>query len=86
MIDSEDSELKQLAAGEMEEILESIDETSNEIVEVIIPKNDADQRNCTVEIQSAMGGSESSLFAENLVEMYRNYSRLMGFQFKQLDF
>ena len=37
-------------------------------------------------IIGAAGGSESSLFAEDLVEMYKNYCRLMGFRFKQLDF
>ena len=54
--------------------------------EVIIPKVDADSRDCTLEVQSAAGGSESSLFAEDLVEMYKNYCGLMGFRFKMLDF
>ena len=66
----------------MEELQESVVAYSQDIVEVIIPKVDADKRDCQLEVQSAAGGSESSLFAEDLVEMYKNYCRLMGFRLK----
>ena len=57
-----------------------IEELAEEIVEIILPKSDADQRNCTVEVLQAAGGSESSLFAEELFKMYTSYCRLMGFR------
>lgn len=53
---------------------------------MIVPVVDADQRDCKLEVQSAAGGSESSLFAEDLVEMYKNYCQVMNFRMKQLDF
>ena len=59
---------------------------SEEIIEAILPKNDADQRSCTVEVMQAAGGSESSLFAEDLFKMYEGYCRLMGFRAQQLEF
>ena len=81
-----DPELKMLAESEYEDLEGSLGETTDEIIENILPKVDADARDCRVEIQSASGGSESSLFAEDLVEMYKNYCRLMNFRMKQLDF
>jgi len=49
-----------------------------EIIDVLIPKNPADEANCTLEIKHAMGGSESSLFAEDIMKMYQNYISMKG--------
>jgi protein subunit release factor A len=46
-----------------------------EVIETILPRNDADFCNCTLEIKHATGGSESSLFAEDLMYMYEEYAR-----------
>ena len=56
-----------------------------DIIEHILPTNPADSKNCQMEVLSASGGSESSLFAGDLVDMYTNYCRVMGFNFKQED-
>jgi len=82
----EEKEMVDIAKEEMEGIEEQIDEQAEEIVEAILPKSDADARNCTMEIMQAAGGSESSLFAEDLYNMYKNYCRVMGFRFKELEF
>ena len=61
-----------------------IEELQEEIVDLILPVSESDERNsCTLEIMQAAGGSESSLFAEEILNMYRNYSRRMGFVFKE---
>lgn len=57
----------------------------DDIVEIILPQSDADQRNCTIEVMQAAGGSESSLFAEDLFKMYQGYCRMMGFRCKQTE-
>ena len=71
--------MKQIAREELEMVNDEIDEFTEEIVEEIIPKNDADGRNCTLEVMQAAGGSESSLFAGDLFEMYKAYCRISGF-------
>jgi peptide chain release factor 1 len=64
-----------------------IEEVQEDIVEKIVPKSVNDQRNgCVLEIMQAAGGSESSLFAEDILNMYKNYSRKMGFHLKQEQF
>ena len=53
-----------------------IEELQEEIVEILLPKSKADMESrCTLEIMQASGGSESSLFAENILTMYKNYCR-----------
>lgn len=65
----------------------TIEELQEEIVDHILPMNESDKRNgCILEIMQAAGGSESSLFAEDILNMYRNYSKRMGFSFKQEQF
>ena len=49
--------------------------------------SDADKRNsCTLEIMQAAGGSESSLFAEVILNMYKNHFRNMGYSVKEDSF
>lgn len=37
-----------------------------------------------MEVKHASGGGESSLFAGDLVEMYKGYCDVMGFRFKTI--
>ena len=62
----EDKEMNKIAQEELEEVQDQIEEFSEEIIEEILPKNDADERNCTIEVMQAAGGSESSLFSEEI--------------------
>ena len=41
--------------------------------------------NITLEVKSASGGSESSLFAEDILNMYRSYSENMGWNWEQIS-
>ena len=60
---------------------------SDEIIEQILPITKADQQNaCTIEIMQAAGGSESSLFAEEILGMYVNFCKLKGWRFTEEKF
>jgi peptide chain release factor 1 len=39
-----------------------------------------------VEVRAGTGGDEAALFARDLVEMYRRFSEIMGWQFEPLEF
>ena len=89
-IQENDSDMKKMLEDDLVRLLGSteeygaIEELQEEIVDVILPKNKADTRNsCTLEIMQASGGSESSLFAELILDMYKNYCRNMGFKMKE---
>lgn len=66
----EEQELKEIAAEEIERLKEEIEELNEDVVEALIPESEMDERDCTLEVRSAMGGSESTLFSEELANMY----------------
>ena len=81
----DDEEMKDIAKEELAEVEEQIEEFSEEIIDEILPKSDADSRNCTIEVMQAAGGNESSLFAGEVFEMYKQYCRLMGWRAQQTE-
>lgn len=82
----EDAELKAVAEEELEETLEELDDFLEDIIDTLIPSSEADARNCSLEVMQAAGGSESSLFAGEIFDMYKAYCRLMGFRVQQTEF
>ena len=81
-----DDELKHIAMEERTQLIDQINSLESEMIEILLPKIRADEANCTLEIKHAMGGSESSLFAEDLMRMYQSYASLKGWQWQQLKF
>lgn len=62
-----------MAEEELEEALEEIEETQEKAIRELVPVSELDEKDCTIEIKSAAGGSESALFAEDLKGMYENF-------------
>lgn len=88
-----DKEMKELLEEDILRIMGDdenygqIEEVQEEIIEQILPITKADQQNsCTVEIMQAAGGSESSLFAEEILGMYQNFCKLKGWRFSEEKF
>eukprot|EP00347_Sterkiella_histriomuscorum_P002111 403369434 len=83
---AEDKEMREFAKEDYESIIESLDELQEQIEDEIVPKREVDAKNCTIEIRQAAGGSESSLFAEDLVNMYKQYAQNKGFKCVEEEF
>lgn len=83
---NEDKEMKKLAEEDLANLQERLEELQHEIEEEIIPKKQFDSKNVTLEIRQAAGGSESSLFAEDLVNMYKNYCQIKGWRCQQEEY
>ena len=79
----DDEELKELSKEEKVELFEELESIQEDILESVVPKNENDDRDITLEIKQAAGGSESSLFAAELMEMYKNYCQMMGWRWEQ---
>lgn len=76
-ITSEDEELFELAQLEIGELEETIGELANKLEELSVKPLPNDNAKAIFEIRPGVGGSESSLFAE---ELYRMYTRYLGSQ------
>lgn len=85
LLDSEDSELAQLAEIELEELRPKIDKLENELKTMLLPKDRRDDRNVIMEIRAGTGGDEAALFAADLFRMYSLYAEKKGWRVEILS-
>lgn len=75
--DETDPELIELAKEEVKELQQSIEEVSNRLKVLLLPKDPRDERNVIMEIRAGTGGEEAGLFCADLFRMYTRYADLM---------
>lgn len=76
-----DSELKELAYEDNENLKEERDELEEELKVLLIPKDPDDNKNCILEIRSGTGGDEAAIFAGDLYRMYERFFEIRGFKY-----
>ena len=69
-----DSEVRALAEEEFRALKEQIPELDGQLKILLLPKDEADEKNAILEIRAGTGGDEAALFAANLMRMYQRYS------------
>ncbi|KZV58419.1 Peptide chain release factor [Dorcoceras hygrometricum] len=55
------------------------------LLKSLLPKDDADERDCILEVRAGTGGQEASLFAMEVFKMYEKYSLKKGWRFEVMD-
>jgi peptide chain release factor 1 len=75
--DETDPELVELAKEEVKELQQSIQEISDRLKVLLLPKDPRDERNVIMEIRAGTGGEEAGLFCADLFRMYTRYADLM---------
>ena len=78
--ESGDSDLKELAQLELDEAKQNIEELSEKLKILLLPKDPNDERNVIVEIRGGAGGEESALFSAVLFRMYSMYAETKGYK------
>ncbi|MBQ1454129.1 MAG: PCRF domain-containing protein, partial [Ruminococcus sp.] len=84
--DNSDTELKELAQLELEEAKEKIEELSEQLKILLLPKDPNDERNVIIEIRGGAGGEESALFSAVLFRMYSMYAASKGWTLELLNY
>ena len=69
-----DKEEKQMIEEEVASTKKRIEEVSEEIKILLLPKDPNDDKNVIVEIRGGTGGDEAALFASDLLRMYSMYA------------
>lgn len=69
-----DPDLSSMAKDEIATLTGQINSSENELSQLLTPKDPNDDRDAIVEIRSAAGGDEASLFAGDLYRMYTRWS------------
>lgn len=70
----QDSEMKEMLHEEISENEAKMEEISEEIKVLLLPKDPNDDKNVIIEIRGGAGGDEAALFAANLYRMYSMYA------------
>jgi peptide chain release factor 1 len=80
MLTSECKDMRELAVSELEALTTSLDESSNRLNRLLIPKDPRDEKSVIMEIRAAAGGEESALFGAELFRMYTMYADRRGWK------
>ncbi len=80
-----DPELKQMANEEFYQLKERLPQMEHEIKVLLLPKDEADDRNVILEIRAGTGGEEAALFGAELFRMYERYAALKKWHFEVLS-
>ena len=84
--DSElDSDIRELANGEFQELRDSIPRLEKAVQILLLPKDEADEKNAILEVRAGTGGDEAALFAAELFRMYQRYSENRGWKFEIME-
>jgi peptide chain release factor 1 len=83
--DKLDDEMREMVKLEIDELNESIEQLSEQLRILLLPKDPNDDRNVIVEIRGAAGGDEAALFAGDLYKMYVRYAERQGWKTEILE-
>lgn len=83
---STDTELRTLAAEEVQSTAKSLDEISGHLQTSLVPAHPFAGLPCIIEIRPGIGGSEAALFVGDLLRMYQIFCRRHGLHYNILKF
>jgi peptide chain release factor 1 len=75
-----DLEFKEVVRSELKEIIAQQEELEKSITLMLLPRDPNDDRNVMLEIRAGTGGDEASIFAGDMVNIYRKYAESVGWK------
>ncbi|CAN6994154.1 unnamed protein product [Brassica rapa subsp. trilocularis] len=82
---SDDKDMLDMAVSELDEAVEEEKRLQILLLKSLLPKDEADERDCILEVRAGTGGEEASLFAMDIFRMYERYSQKKGWKFDIVD-
>ena len=73
-----DADLRAFAAEEVKDLRERLSGIDERLRELLLPRDEDDERNVIMEIRAGAGGEEAALFASDLYRMYRMHADSCG--------
>lgn len=84
LLQDPDCDISALAHEEVKNYKKYIADLEHQMKVLLIPKDEADDRNIILEIRAGTGGDEAALFAATLLTMYEKYTALKKWKFSIL--
>jgi len=82
---SADADMKAMAEEEFYVLKDKLPALKLQVQLMLLPKDEADERNAILEVRAGTGGEEAALFAAELFRMYERYAALQGWRFETLE-
>ncbi|MBU6475153.1 MAG: peptide chain release factor 1 [Alphaproteobacteria bacterium] len=80
-----DKEMKAMAGQDFYALKERLPQFERDIQMALLPKDVDDAKNAILEIRAGTGGDEAALFAGDLLNMYKRYAAVRGWQFEVME-
>jgi peptide chain release factor 1 len=74
MMEENDAEMREMAQEEYKTSKKRIEELTQTLQILLLPKDPNDDKNCFLEIRAGAGGDEAAIFAGDLFRMYSRYA------------
>jgi peptide chain release factor 1 len=81
-----DAEMRALAETEFHALKERVPGLERQVMILLLPKDEANERNAILELRAGTGGDEAALFAAELFRMYQRYAESRGWRFEVLEY
>ncbi|MCC6333767.1 MAG: peptide chain release factor 1 [Myxococcales bacterium] len=85
LLEGPDAELKALAKEELPALRARLEQLTEELKLLLLPKDPMDDKDVLIEIRAAAGGDEAALFAEEVMQMYLRYAASRGWKAEVVD-
>jgi peptide chain release factor 1 len=82
LLTEQDNQIRELAEEELRRLEAEIEAAEEEIKTLLLPRDEADERNAILEIRAGTGGEEAALFAADLYRMYAKFSERNGWKWE----
>lgn len=85
MLKDDDPDMREMAQDEFKSAKKAVEEKTDEIQILLLPRDPKDDNNCFVEIRAGAGGDEAAIFAGDLYRMYTRYSEKKGWTIELMN-
>ena len=80
-----DLDIKKLANDELKNTKSILKELEKDIRLLLLPNDEADEKNAILEVRAGTGGEEAALFAANLFRMYQRFAEQQNWKFEYFN-
>ena len=83
--ESEDLELREMAAEEVAHLTQSLDQLRRALQEALVPDDPSDGKDCVIEVRAGTGGDEAALWAGDIFRMYQRFAEGHGWKLETIS-
>jgi peptide chain release factor 1 len=85
LLTEQDNQIRELAEEELRRLTVEISALEEDIKTLLLPRDEADDRNAILEIRAGTGGEEAALFAADLCRMYARFCENRGWKWEAVS-